>query len=105
MKKILRVMTVLLFLVMVGCSNNDTRPTRERTAAEKTAFLIDTIVATAIYNDTNFGVGKEFVNTKSRTESHSVSTTSFTNGGMETNTVTKSKTKSKSEGFGFGIGY
>lgn len=104
MKKIKNyvVMFILGFSIL-GCTN--TQPTREKTTAEKTAFLIDTIVATAIYNDSNFGVGKSYVKSKSNTNSDTVSTTTYSNGGTNTRTVTKSTTKTKSKGFGFGIGY
>ncbi len=103
MKKIIKLgILSLSFLLLIGCTN--TEPKKEKTTAEKTAFLLDVLVASAIYNETNFGAGKEFINTTSKTNSQSVSTTNFTSEGMVTNTVTTSKTKSRSEGFGFGIG-
>lgn len=93
-----------LIFVLFGCSNTETKPFKEKTAGEKTAFILDVLIASAIYNETNFGVGKEYIKTSSVTKSNSTTNTSIFNGGIHTNTITNSTTKSKSSGFGFGIG-
>lgn len=104
MRKIFKLVIVGLFIfIVVGCTN--TQPSREKTSAEKTAFLIDTLVATTLYNNSNFSAGKDYINTKSKTSSDSVTSTTYSNGGTQSHTVTKSTTKTKSKGFGFGIGY
>ncbi len=105
MRKNLKFGIVLIFIfVLAGCTNTQ-QPTREKTSAEKTAFLIDTVMATALYNNSNFSAGKDYVNTKSRTNSNTTTNTTFSNGGTQSQTVTKSTTKTKSKGFGFGIGF
>lgn len=93
-----------LIFVLFGCSNTETKPFKEKTAGEKTAFILDVLVSSAIYNETNFGAGKEYSKTSSVTKSNSTTNTSISNGIAQSNTVTKSTTKSKSSGFGFGIG-
>lgn len=102
MKKLF-LLTFSIF-ALIGCSNTQTQPTEKRTAAEKTAFILDVLVASAIYNETNFGAGKEYIKTKSTTNENSISNTTFSNGAMQTNTVTTSTTKTRSKGYGFGIG-
>ncbi len=91
--------------VLFGCSNTENQPTREKTAAEKTAFILDVLVLSAIYNETNFGAGKEYIKIDTTTNSNSITNTTSSGNVTQTNTVTTSTTKSKSKGFGFGIGY
>lgn len=105
MKKTIKIVVLLNFIfLLIGCTNTET-PTRERTPAEKTAYLIDFLLVNAVYQGANFGYAEEIVKSTSKTDTDSFSTTSITNEGSITNTVTKSKTKTKSKGFGYGIGY
>ena len=97
-------MTFSIF-VLFGCSNTENQPTREKTAAEKTAYsrALRVLVSSAIYNETNFGAGKEYIKIDTTTNSNSITNTTSSGNVTQTNTVTTSTTKSK--GFGFGIGY
>lgn len=104
MKKIIIYFFMTLsILSLFGCTNTQT--TNNKTDAQKTAFILDTILATALYNNSNFSAGKDYINTKSTSSSNTSSTTSFSNGGTQTNTVTKTTTKTKSKGVGFGVGF
>lgn len=107
MKKIVKLFSILGIIFITGCTNTQTQePPREKTTAEKVAYVADFILVNAVYNGYNVGLTEEFVKSKSNSKSDSVTTTSVdSNGVTNTHTTTKTTTKTKSRGVGFGIGY
>lgn len=107
MKRIVKLFSILVIIVISGCTNTQTQePPRERTTAEKVAYVADFILVNAVYNGYNVGLTEELVKSKSSSKSDSVTTTSIdSNGVRNTHTTTRTTTKTRSRGVGFGIGY
>ncbi|QNM15712.1 hypothetical protein [Fusobacterium hominis] len=103
MKKV--IFFILTILALVGCTNTDNTYGNNRNNSTE-ELIIDSIIATALYNYHGVELGEAKVKSKSNSNMNKTSSTSIGNdGSINTHTVTKTTTKTKSKGISYGIGF
>ena len=103
MKKI--VFLILTIFALIGCTSTETKTNNDRNYSTG-ALILDSIIATALYNNHGVEVGEAKVKTKSSSDTNKNSSTTVLNdGSVSTHTVTKTTTKTKSKGVSYGIGF
>lgn len=104
MKKI--VFFIITVFMLIGCTNTNNNTNNRDSQYSTGALILDSIIATALYNNHGVSVGESKVKTKrSSNMDKNTSTTVLDDGSVSTHTVTKTTTKSKSKEISYGIGF
>lgn len=103
MKKI--IFFIMTIFALVGCTSTDTNTDKNRNYSAS-ELILDSIIATALYNNHGIEVGESKIKTRSNSSMDKSSSTMVLNdGSTSTHTVTKTTTKTKSKGISYGIGF